>query len=72
MPILRRMWYSPSRSSSCIILPVDLDAARGRLERAADQAQQRGLAAAADPHDRDHLAARDHHVDAGEDRAPVS
>ncbi len=36
---------------------------------AGDQAQQRGLAGAARPHDRGDPAARDVHVEAAEDRA---
>ena len=51
-------------------LPVDPDRALSRLQGAADQAQQRGLAGTADAHDRDDLAARNHHVDPGQDGAP--
>jgi len=45
-------------------LPIHLDAALGRLERAADMAQQRGFSAAAQPHDGDQLSLRKNHVDA--------
>ena len=50
---------------------VDLDRAAGWPQLAADQAQQRRLAAARPAHDRHHLAAREIHVDSVEDRAVV-
>src|SRR5262249_860658 len=52
-------------------LAVDLDVTLRGFQRAADQAQQRGLAGTADAHDRYHLAARDHHIDPFEDRPLV-
>ena len=52
-------------------LAGDAHRARARAQLPADEAQQRGLAAAAAAHDRDHLAARHAHADALEDRAPA-
>jgi hypothetical protein len=52
-------------------LPVHLDMPAGRLERAADMPQQRGLAAAAQAHDGDQLALREGHVDALQHRPLV-
>jgi hypothetical protein len=42
----------------------------GRLELAADQAQQRGFAATGTTHDGHHLAARNLHVDPFQHRPP--
>ena len=48
--------------------PATSTRARLRAQLAADQAQDRRLAAAGAAHDRDDLAARDRHVDARQDR----
>jgi hypothetical protein len=47
-------------------LPVDGDGARGRLDQVRDQPQQRRLAAAGRPDERDELAGLDREVDVGE------
>ena len=71
MPNLRRSANSASRSSSGTDWPATSHPARPRRELPADEAQDRRLAAARPAHDRDHLAARNPHRDAVEDRPPV-
>ena len=49
---------------SCVTsTPLDLDPAGARLDEAADHAQQRGLAAAGRPEDRQEIAARNVEVE---------
>ncbi len=47
------------------------DLTLARFQRASDQTQQRSLAGTTDTHDRDHLAARDAHIDPAQDRAAL-
>jgi len=53
------------------VVPRDRDAAAARLELAADQPEDGGLATAATSHDGDHLAAREPHADTLQDGTDV-
>jgi hypothetical protein len=69
--------HSPAQGVQFVVLEaghrqtVDQHVAAARLELSANQPQQRGLAATGAAHDGDHLAARNLHADAIEDRSIV-